>query len=221
MKYSIKQTLLLVGLAVLLFRLLSFFLYIGSLRLSQIHVEFVQYLIPYIQLYVPLIACGIGACFGALLARQVALQKPVLITIIWILALLPIQIHTGVEAVAVQTVTADRQEAKPIKLAARIIDGQRINDEVLLNNRHIQKAVGISAYDDSWQIRLDLTQEGCRRIREATRQNVGNRIGFFLDGDLKSSPEIMEPLDIPYVMLPMDVSAGEAGRIAEGIMKGR
>jgi len=56
-------------------------------------------------------------------------------------------------------------------------------------------------------------------IREVTQQHVGKRIGFFLNGDLKCSPEIMEPLDIPYLMLPIRTTSTEAERIAQGIMK--
>ena len=77
-----------------------------------------------------------------------------------------------------------------------------------------RKAIAYQLY----QVKLHLTQKGRDVIRKVTQRNVGKRIGFFLDGDLKSSPKIVQPLDIPYVMLPIRTTATEAERIARGIM---
>ena len=214
-----KHTVLLIGLSILLFRLLSLGVDYGISQLSRIPVEFVRHFAEIMRSYTAVIACGVGVYFSILLTRKLHAAHLALVVVIWILALLPLQVRIQQRIDLPTPPQLDPAKVSPLSLTIRLIDGEDVSESVLLDNSNVSRAQAVYLYDDLYQVKLHLTPEGRTIIREATRHNVGKQIGYFLNGDLISSPRIISPLDIPHIVIPISVTGEEAQRIAEGIMK--
>lgn len=219
MKLDRKQTVLLIGLSILLFRVLSVVASIGIMQLRRIPLEFLMHVAEILRAYEPVMACGVGVFLAILLMRKLRKAHLALVVVVWVLALLPLQFRVRQEVMLASPPTVEPSAVQPLALTARVIDGESISDTVLLGNAQVARAEAVPLHDDVYQVKLHLTPEGRDVIRATTRRHVGKQIGFFLDGDLKSSPEILEPLDIPYIMLPIRTTAVKAEQIARGIMK--
>ena len=219
MKHESKQTFLLIGLSILFFRLLSVVAGIGLMPLYRIPLGFVIHAAPILRAYESVIACGAGVFFAVLLSRKVRTVHFAVIIIVWVLALLPLQFRVQQQVRLAPPSLPEPAAVQPLALTARLIVGESISDSILLDNSHVARAEAVPLFDDVYQVKLHLTPTGRNAIRDTTRHHVGDRIGFFIDGDLKSSPEILQPLDIPYVIIPIRTTADEAEWIARGIMK--
>jgi hypothetical protein len=219
MKLERRQTVLLVGLSILLFRLLSVAVSLGMMPLRHVPVFFVVQAVEILHAYEAVIACGLGVFLALFAVRRIRTAHLAVVVVVWILALLPLQYRLRQEFVLATPTAPEIPAARPLSLAVRLIEGETIDDVVLLDNTHVARAEAVPRHDDTHQVKLYLTEEGRRVLREVMRRHVGKRLGFFLDGDLMSSPEILEPLDTPYVVLPVRTTSAEAQRIVEDIMK--
>ena len=111
-------------------------------------------------------------------------------------------------------------EAPSIRLAVHLMVGTKIAEPAVLENTHIRTAEAKLLRADLYQVQLNLTDDGSKVVQRITRDHIGKRLAFLLNGDIKSSPEIMTPLDIPYIMLPIYTTQAEAERTAAGINNG-
>ncbi len=221
MKYNRKEAALLIGLSIVFFRLLSAVASVSVIQLSRIPLAFAHDLVGIIRGYESVIACGVGVLLALLIMHKVRTVHLAVVIGVWVLALLPFKFQVRQEFLFDSPSPMDPSMVEPLALAAHVMDGADIRETVLLDNIQVVHAEAVLLYDDFYQVKLHLTPEGRKKVSEATRQHVGKRVGFFIDGVLKGSAEILAPLDIPYVMMPIRTTADEAQQIAQGILKAK
>jgi len=135
---------------------------------------------------------------------------------IGILAFLPLQIRpvfdiempeTGLGIDGEPLIPAARS---PIRIECRLLDGEGI----VFDNAQVVRA-DVHSFDGvEYGLRLTLTDEGRSRVRRITFDHVGEELGFFLDGTLKSRATILVPLDQQEVFVPLALEREAARDLA-------
>lgn len=157
-----------------------------------------------------------------LMRKSVRFNRSML-AVLLILAVFPLRIQITDDPVSVGSAPvspASTAAVSPAKLACKVIDDETVQNDLVLDNSHIVNAevVRDPRTGTTYQIRLSLTPEGGEVVKRMTYQNVGKRIGYWIDGDLKCSAKIMEPLMNGYIMIPITLSHSEAEELAMRIM---
>ncbi len=80
---------------------------------------------------------------------------------------------------------------------------------------HARHAAGPSS--EAYQVELELTDIGTRKISTYAAENIGAQIGIVIDGHLIRAPTIHTPLASSPVMIPVDMSEVEAAHMARRI----
>lgn len=141
-----------------------------------------------------------------------------------VLAVLPLRIGVAqrkVNGFANPISSMSKSKGSPVKLMCRIIDGDKIDEQIILSNEHVLNAEPYSWDRKSYQVQISLTREGQSILEKVTTDNIGKRFGFWIDNDLKSSPEIKASIAGGIITLPVDLDFKTAKCLAEGIMKGK
>lgn len=101
------------------------------------------------------------------------------------------------------------------------------NGDLYVENRSIVSDLDIedaraSVGTPGLRVELWLTEDGARRLEQATKENVGQRIAVVINGELIAAPRIMEPLrlealDRHVTFGGADVPTDKARSVAEDI----
>jgi preprotein translocase subunit SecD len=51
-----------------------------------------------------------------------------------------------------------------------------------------------SLTEGQWVLNLDVTDEAAKRVQEFSKQNVGRTMAFLIDGKVRSTPKILDPI---------------------------
>jgi hypothetical protein len=136
-----------------------------------------------------------------------------------VLAILPIKLQRKSISLAYDTEFISLQDELPITLKCKWIDGDRIGADVIISDKHIFATEPSTLDKKSYQVSLLLTKAGQQIMEKATSENIGKRLGFWVNGDLKSSPKIMTPIAGGIVVLPIPLSKHKATLVCEKINK--
>jgi len=63
----------------------------------------------------------------------------------------------------------------------------------LVTNADITGA-NASLTEGQWVLNVDVTDEAARRVQDFSRQNVGRTLAFLVDGTVRSTPKILDPI---------------------------
>ena len=144
-----------------------------------------------------------------------------MLVVIAVMAVLPLHVET--RQVPVQPELPPEVfcpvDVEPVLLVCKLIDGDRTEQEVVLTNTHISSATPEPRQTYTYDLRLSLTPDGQAVLEMVSRQNIGKRLGFWVDGELIASPPIVSPFSQSFVRLGLDTTADEATRLAAGITK--
>jgi len=129
-------------------------------------------------------------------SRQV---KRVVLIIVGLLAIFPNPMRFEIKRTLVdyqpsQAQTYTESTNREITLVCRIMNGQTPGSQVVITERNVEIARPIAWDDTTNYVELVLDQEGSKRMQTATAGAVGKNMGFWIDGVLVASPEIMAPL---------------------------
>ena len=156
--------------------------------------------------------------FNGKSARASRIALPILV----VLALLPIYFDVQTALVSVPAppeLSHPAQDVPGVVVVCRLIDGDVIGDDVVLDNSYFTDAQPHLWSNTSYYVLVSLTSDGQQILERVTSQNVGKRLGVWINGDLRCSPEIVDTSD--YLVLLLDLSFRDASDLAAGIMKGR
>ena len=98
----------------------------------------------------------------------------------------------GCPAIEVSAVAdAQSDSTRPVALN----DGKTIplTKTPLVTNADITGA-NASLTEGQWVLNVDVTDEAARRVQDFSRQNVGRTLAFLVDGTVRSTPKILDPI---------------------------
>jgi hypothetical protein len=179
------------------------------------------------QFHAGLIFSLISAVLIAIFQHRIFTDKSmkinkIVLMIFLVLAILPLRANTEVDfAVMPSDAAIEELEILPVRFACKIIEGDTVLPNVVIDNSHVLDAkvsLTPTGSNDSYSILLQLTPEGQAAIRKATSQNIGNLFGYWIDGELVCSPKIHTEILGDSIYMPIDKNLSEAKRLAEGII---
>ena len=146
---------------------------------------------------------------------------PILGSIGLLVLLIPVNVEVR-SYVDVSSVNGDRatthgEMSCPFELRC-YIGHSNSSGEPVLGNEDIISAVAECYVDDIYNVRLMLTDEGAKRIRSVTTENIGSELSFFIDGVFVVAARIQEPIDQNSIIFPGEFSQIQAEGVAKGIM---
>ena len=125
--------------------------------------------------------------------------------------------HVDVSGVNGSRATSYSKSSLPFELKC-YVGRDTSPDGPVLVNMDIIGAEAEHYVDDIYNIRLMLTNEGAKRIRSVTTENVGSELSFYIDGVFVVAARIHEPIDQNSIVFPAEFSQMEAEGVAEGIV---
>ncbi len=97
-----------------------------------------------------------------------------------------------------------------------------VEKEVAIDNRHIKNVLRTKDYDGRSALKLNFTDEGKERFRIATGENLRRQMALTVDGDIYSTPVIMDEIrgGSAQLTLPNDPrSSAEASERAAAVLE--
>jgi len=204
-----------IALAIVMFRVSSFALTRLFFFLLRLPFDGLRSLASFSELVVTAIAVSV-----AVLAARKALSLSItwklpLVVLLCVIAVLPIQVRTQ-RVVELPQPVNQAGEVGPITVVCRLLDTNRV-DTTVFTSAEIRGAKPYSTDGKKYAIRLTLSESGAATIQEATQFAVGRDVGFFLNGQLRRTAEVIEPITDDVIFIPGPFEAAEAQRLAQGI----
>ena len=178
-----------------------------------------------IQLVVGLILAVLGVRWQhAVLEKKSLKANCVVLVIFAVLAVFPLRLQISTELMTCfppGTEVPVPANVAPADLKCKVIDGETISSGIIITEQNVKSARAVAWDDRTYNVEIVLDSEGARKIREVTTSEIGKRIGFWLDGDLVCSPEIMAPVSSGVVHMTVYLSRQEAAEIAASLNANR
>jgi preprotein translocase subunit SecD len=124
---------------------------------------------------------------------------------------------------------SDIDKAKELLGATASLDFRNEEGDVVLEGKDIiarqtvaeplQNATGLAS-TSQWQVRLTLNSEGRERFAKATSENIGRRIGIYLDDQLISDPQVNSAITDGVAIITGGFTAQEARDFALSLRSG-
>lgn len=129
------------------------------------------------------------------------------------------------EAVKLVGQTAQLEFRKEVEIPPEATESATIFDLFAeptgLTGAHLKKAeVGFSPQTGKPEIRLEFTDEGKKIFAKITKENVGKRVGIFLDGFPLSLPVVSEPILDGQAVISGDFTLNEAKQLVSQLNAG-
>ncbi len=224
MNLSLKQKFLLIGLIILFFRVFSALLTFGHVQLfgTPFQIDFL------FNVYSPLVACALSVIISIQIFNKFSDINKLFVIMVLVVAFLPMSFNyeiafdEGTDAIPVDELGA----VKPASFGFHLIDDEQSIQSTILTNKHVDRAEAVS--DKTFGVKIFFTPQGEAEFPKSIRINVGEKLGFSINGELLTSTiEMVERDDAdnieeaPYIVLPLCVDIFGANRIAAEIMKNK
>ena len=151
----------------------------------------------------------------AILERRSRAVNGIVLALFVMFAILPIRFGVPYD----ETLVYEEEDvaARRVRVELRWIVDNIIQARPTLTNEDVRSAIAMPIRDGGYGVLLSLTDVARRAIRYESQSHIGDRLGVFLDGELRSAPRITAPLHGSDVFLPLCAAEREARRIATGI----
>jgi preprotein translocase subunit SecD len=124
------------------------------------------------------------------------------------------------DAVTVQVFVAEEQPGEGLSEMRLSGWGQQetfyLHGEVLLDNSDIDSA-SVVPWRGYPAVEIMLSEEGRERFTRITSENIGNRLGFLVNGQLVCAPVVRDTIVKGKALINGEFSEEEALRIAKGL----
>lgn len=97
----------------------------------------------------------------------------------------------------------------------------QFSSEAELTGKHVKKAgVGFDSQTGKPQVTLSFSNEGGKLFAKLTQENIGKRIGIFVDNSLLSAPVVQQAITDGNAVITGNFTVEEAKKLAIGINSG-
>lgn len=135
--------------------------------------------------------------------------------------------------ILVVTVACGAEDSTPAPSEANLIELRMVEDvpsegsqQAMLNGERLNlgstpvisdadiHAIAPEIRSDGLLLSIQLTEKGQQKLRRATAGNIGRRMAFILDGQVRSAPVIRDSISGDPVAVSVEVSQSEAESLA-------
>jgi protein-export membrane protein SecD len=127
------------------------------------------------------------------------------------------------ESTSTAEASADGEQIEGVDNAAEVLAQQPFSDTGL-TGRYFEQAEAMlpnnaqgQGFNASPYLNIQFTPEGAELFERITRQNVGQQLGIFLDGELLSAPTINEPISGGRAVITGDFTLEEVRSLAQNL----
>ena len=107
-----------------------------------------------------------------------------------------------------------------VLLECYLSDGEKKEHKPFLVNKDVVNAAPFGGIDNNYGIKLYLTEDASKILAEKTQPSQWTKIVFSIDDNDVAKGDILEPLKMNYIIMPVKLTENDAKALANKILLG-